>query len=150
MRGVVASIARKGSPVRTPSCHRCTLAPRSPLPSPWCSLALALPFVLLLAACGSSSRLTTTTTTTTAAPTGHSMRAPSPAPTAALEVSSQPVSFSAADGTRLAGTLYGRGMRAVILSNEGDNATPPWPPTPHHLPLPAYPSLTYPYPPSAA
>lgn len=141
MRGVVASIERKGSPVRTPSCHRCTLAPRSPLPSPWCSLTLALPFVLLLAACGSSSRLATTT----AAPTGHSIRAPSPVPTATLEVSSQPVSFSAADGTRLAGTLYGRGMRAVILSNEGDNASAPWRPIAQQLAVRGYLVLSYAY-----
>jgi pimeloyl-ACP methyl ester carboxylesterase len=60
-------------------------------------------------------------------------------------VSSQPVSFAAADGTRLAGTLYGRGMRAVILSNEGDNSSAPWRPIAQQLAVRGYLVLSYAY-----
>ena len=121
----------------TLACSAGNRAPRAPSPSSWFALALAL--VLLLAACGGSSRLATSATTV------HSPRAPSPVPTATLDVSSQPVSFVAADGTRLSGTLYGQGTRAIILSNEGDNASAPWRPIAQQLAARGYLVLSYAY-----
>jgi pimeloyl-ACP methyl ester carboxylesterase len=76
--------------------------------------------------------------------------APSPSPTVPLVVSSQPVSFTTADGVTLAGTLYGNGRQAVILSNEGDNASAPWRPVAQELATQGYLVLSYAYRPSDA
>src|SRR5690348_10578587 len=67
--------------------------------------AITLFLVGLLAGCGPSASPTTS---------------PSPAATA------QPVTFAAADGVSLHGTLSGHGDTAVILSNMGDNDPFQW------------------------
>ena len=72
------------------------------------------------------------------------------APTATLAVAAQAVRFSTADGVTLAGTLYGRGSRGVILSNEGNNASAPWRPIAQQLAFQGYLVLSYAYRPSDA
>jgi pimeloyl-ACP methyl ester carboxylesterase len=74
----------------------------------------------------------------------------SPSPTATLAVASQSVHFTTADGVSLAGTLYGHGSRAVILSNEGNNASDPWRPIAQQLAFHGYLVLSYAYRPSDA
>jgi hypothetical protein len=55
---------------------------------------------------------------------GSSTPAASPAsPTASVP---RPVSFTATDGVRLSGRLYGAGTTAVVLSNMGDNDPALW------------------------
>jgi pimeloyl-ACP methyl ester carboxylesterase len=61
--------------------------------------------VLLLAACGPAA-------------------APSPPPTTTSAV--RAVTFPAADGALLHGTLFGQGSTTVVLSNMGDNDPGPW------------------------
>jgi pimeloyl-ACP methyl ester carboxylesterase len=73
-----------------------------------------------------------------------------PAPTATLAVVAQLVRFTAADGVSLAGSLYGQGSRAIILSNEGDNASDPWRPVAQQLAGQGYLVLSYSYRPSDA
>jgi pimeloyl-ACP methyl ester carboxylesterase len=46
---------------------------------------------------------------------------------------------------RLSGTLYGQGTRAVILSNEGDNASAPWRPIAQQFAARGYLVLSYTY-----
>jgi pimeloyl-ACP methyl ester carboxylesterase len=71
------------------------------------------------------------------------MRAPSP--TATLAVSSQSASFTATDGAQLSGVLYGQGTRAIILSNEGNNASEPWRPVAQQLAARGFLVLSYSY-----
>jgi pimeloyl-ACP methyl ester carboxylesterase len=92
-----------------------------------------------LSACGRSLG-----STSSAAPTA------SPAPTATPGISAQPVSFSTQDGVTLSGTLYGHGAQAIILSNEGNNASEPWQPVAEQLAAHGYLVLSYAYRPSAA
>ncbi len=73
-----------------------------------------------------------------------------PSPTATLIVPAQPVSFPTADGVVLAGMLYGAGTHAVILSNEGNNASAPWRPVAQQLAFHGYLVLSYAYRPSGA
>jgi pimeloyl-ACP methyl ester carboxylesterase len=74
----------------------------------------------------------------------------SPLPTATPGISAQVVSFLTPDGVTLSGTLYGHGARAVILSNEGDNASTPWQPVAEQLAIHGYLVLSYAYRPSDA
>jgi hypothetical protein len=64
---------------------------------------------------------------------------------ATLDVPARLVDFTASDGARLSGTLYGQGTRAVILSNEGDNASAPWQPIAQQLAARGYLVLSYAY-----
>jgi pimeloyl-ACP methyl ester carboxylesterase len=75
------------------------------------SLALVL-VTAVLAGCGGSSASTPAV-------------APSTASSAAAS-SSRPISFTATDGVRLSGRLYGAGTTAVVLSNMGDNDPGRW------------------------
>ena len=94
--------------------------------------ASALALILLLAACGSPAGAV--------APPMHA-----PSPTATLTIPARLVGFTARDGARLSGTLYGQGTRAVILSNEGDNASTPWQPIAQQLAARGYLVLSYAY-----
>ena len=78
------------------------------------TLASALAALLVLAACAGAAA---SPTAVAPAPTPASP-SPTPAP--------RTVTFPAADGTILSGTLYGAGTSAVILSNMGDNDPAPW------------------------
>jgi pimeloyl-ACP methyl ester carboxylesterase len=113
--------------------HLCCSLPLRSLSASSASLAPALPLVLLLAACGGSSSGAVATP----------KRAPSPTPT--LDVPARLVGFAASDGARLSGTLYGQGTQAVILSNEGDNASAPWQPIARQLVARGYLVLSYAY-----
>jgi pimeloyl-ACP methyl ester carboxylesterase len=76
------------------------------------SLALILSMSALAACAGSSQPRA-------AAPSGSSSASAAAAP-------SRPVSFTATDGVRLSGRLYGSGTTAVVLSNMGDNDPALW------------------------
>jgi pimeloyl-ACP methyl ester carboxylesterase len=65
-------------------------------------------------------------------------------------VSAQSITFTATEGATLSGTLYGRGSRAVILSNEGNNASAPWRPVAQMLAAKGYLVLSYGYEPTDA
>src|SRR5262249_42778838 len=71
-------------------------------------------------------------------------------PTATLVIAAQPVRFTAEDGVSLAGILYGQGSQAIILSNEGNNASEPWRPVAQQLAFQGYLVLSYSYRPSHA
>jgi uncharacterized protein len=105
----------------------------------WLGPALGLALLWALAACGSSRG---------SAPTAVATAPPSP--TATPVVPSRPVSFTTEDGVSLAGTLYGVGTHAVILSNEGNNASAPWRPVAQQLAFRGYLVLSYAYRPSGA
>jgi alpha/beta superfamily hydrolase len=62
----------------------------------------------------------------------------------------QEVSFVTSDGVTLSGTLYGRGTRAIILSNEGDNNAFAWIPMAEQLADLGYLVLGYAYRPEVA
>jgi len=99
-----------------------------------CIVALAL----LLAACGAPSAAPPAASSSTAPPVLLPVSTPTlPAPNA--------VSFAAADGTQLAGTLYGAGATAVVLSNMGDNDPAPWDAFAPQLADRGYMVLTYKY-----
>jgi len=68
-----------------------------------------------------------------------------PSLTPTLVVSTQAVSFAAADGVSLRGALLGEGTRAVILSNEGDNVSSAWLAVAQRLASQGYLVLTYDY-----
>lgn len=78
-----------------------------------CFFALLI-IVLDLCACGIAQRTVPVSTPAKLTPT----------PT----VPSHAVSFVDKDGVMLSGTLYGRGKRAIILSNEGNNDSTGWVP----------------------
>jgi alpha-beta hydrolase superfamily lysophospholipase len=87
---------------------------------------------LLLAACGASSTVPSPDAVApapTTAPAAIATPAPTaanatPAPTAKPAV--RAVTFSAAGDVTLAGTLYGDGTTAIVLSNMGDNDPAAW------------------------
>ncbi|MBK5306703.1 MAG: alpha/beta hydrolase [Frankiaceae bacterium] len=68
---------------------------------------------LLVASCGGGS----------SAPSGSASATSVSAPSSAA---GRPISFTATDGVRLAGKLYGSGGTAVVLSNMGDNDSARW------------------------
>jgi alpha-beta hydrolase superfamily lysophospholipase len=84
---------------------------------------------LLLAACTPTATPPTVALPTNALPTAT----PDP----------QKISFKTDDGLTLAGTLYGSGSNAVILSNVGDGTQPDWLPLPDELVRRGYLVLTY-------
>lgn len=71
--------------------------------------------MLLAAACSSS--------TPAGSRSGGTTASPSPLPSV---VAGRPVSFTATDGVRLSGHVYGAGTTAVVLSNMGDNDPALW------------------------
>jgi pimeloyl-ACP methyl ester carboxylesterase len=75
------------------------------------SLAL-VPLAAALVGCGASSAPGSTPARTM--------------PTASLASASRSISFTATDGVRLSGRLYGSGTTAVVLSNMGDNDPARW------------------------
>lgn len=99
----------------------------------WVSFGLAL--VLLLSACGGSA-------------SGPSVKGTQTATASAQQVVT--VQFTAEDGVLLDGTLYGGGSAAIILSNEGDNASDPWRPVARRFAAAGYLVLSYAYRPTDA
>jgi uncharacterized protein len=75
---------------------------------------------------------------------------PTPSPSATPVVTVQTVNFTTQDGVTLAGALYGQGTHAVILSNEGNNASAPWQPVAEQLGANGYLVLSYAYRPTDA
>jgi dienelactone hydrolase len=75
---------------------------------------------------------------------------PNPRPPTTPVPVTQEVSFVTSDGVTLSGTLYGRGMRAIILSNEGDNNAFAWIPMAQQLADLGYLVLGYAYRPDVA
>jgi pimeloyl-ACP methyl ester carboxylesterase len=71
-------------------------------------------------------------------------------PTTTVLIPAQPVSFTTADGVTLLGTLFGGGSQAVLLSNEGNNASAPWRPVAQAIAARGYLVLSYAYRPSNA
>ncbi len=104
-------------------------------------LVLVLALLTAAAACGGPQG---------SVPSAVPTASPSPSPTATLVVPAQPVRFTTEDGVMLMGTLYGHGSQAVILSNEGDNASNPWRPVAQNLAAQGYLVLSYAYRPSDA
>src|SRR5262245_2389743 len=102
---------------------------------------------LLLAACGASSTgpspgaAAPAPTTAPAAIATSAPTVPPPAPTAKPAV--RAVTFSAAGDVTLAGTLYGEGTTAVVLSNMGDNDPGAWDKFAPMLAARGYSVLTY-------
>ena len=74
---------------------------------------------LLLAACGAPGAAPSAASSATAPPALPTVSTPTLAGPRA-------VSFAAADGVELTGTLYGAGATAVVLSNMGDNDPASW------------------------
>jgi len=68
-----------------------------------------------------------------------------PPPATPTPASPRAVSFAAADGAQLIGTLYGAGATAVVLSNMGDNDLAPWEAFAPRLADRGYLVLTYKY-----
>src|SRR6266568_1693547 len=95
--------------------------------------SLLLLALSILSACGKSQEVAP------ASPTSQ------PSATATTAVRGQSVSFVAADGVTLQGVLYGQGMQAIILSNEGNNESSPWLPVVQQLVQQGYQVLTYRY-----
>lgn len=95
--------------------------------------------LLLLPACavpGSISAMTT--------PTARSVPTTAPTPTATLiVVPTHEVKFVTKDGVQLAGTLYGSGHTALILSNQTDTTQRDWAPFAKLLASKGYLTLTY-------
>jgi alpha/beta superfamily hydrolase len=105
-------------------CRQCTSSAAS----------LLLLAISILSACGTSQG-----GAPVASPTSR------PSVTATPAVSSQPVSFVSQDGVTLQGLLYGQGMQAIILSNEGDNDSSRWVPVAQRLAQQGYLVLTFNY-----
>jgi len=84
---------------------------------------------LVLAACASS------------APSGSRSAAPSPT----VVSPARAISFTATDGARLSGRLYGTGTTAVVLSNMGDNDPALWDGFAPRLAARGYLVMTYSY-----
>jgi uncharacterized protein len=93
---------------------------------------------LLLAACGAPSAAPAVSSPAAPATVLPTLAAPTPA-------SPRAVSFAAADGVELNGTLYGAGATAVVLSNMGDNDPAPWDGFAPQLANRGYMVLTYKY-----
>jgi uncharacterized protein len=104
-------------------------------------LALVLALLTTVSACGAHRG---------SVPSPVSPVPPSPSSTVPSVILPQPVSFTTADGVTLTATLYGHGQQAVILSNEGDNASAPWRPVAQELAAHGYLVLSYAYRPSDA
>jgi pimeloyl-ACP methyl ester carboxylesterase len=105
----------------------------------WCRGSAALLLVTALAGCAGSSAPRSSTASPVASPS-------------AAAATGRAVSFTATDGVRLSGRLYGTGTTAVVLSNMGDNDPTRWDAFAPTLAARGYLVMTYSfrYPPNAS
>ena len=99
-----------------------------------------LALLMLLSSCGASQGATPTRTAARTIPS----------PKATQAIVTQEVSFVTSDGLTLSGTLYGKGTRAIILSDQGDNDSFAWVSVSQQLARLGYLVLGYSYRPEVA